>query len=69
MFSFLIRCVCNYVHSEQIHDLATVTWTLKLVEITVAPSAAMRLEWVFPRPPVAAPWAKLGEFPVNIAHL
>jgi len=39
------------------------------VEIMVALSVAMRLEWVFPRHPVAVPWAKLGEFPVNTAHL
>lgn len=65
----LMRRICFYVHSEQIHDLATVTWTLKHVEITVAPSAAMRSEWVFPRPPAAAPWAKLGAFPASIARL
>lgn len=41
-----------------IHDLATVTWTLKLVEIMVALSAAMRMEWVFQRPSVAALWTK-----------
>jgi len=35
----------------------------------VAPFAAMRLEWVSLRLPVAAPWAELGEFPVNSAHL
>lgn len=68
VFLPLKRYICSYVHSKQTHDPATVTWTLKRVEITVAPSAAMRLEWVFPRPPAAAPWAKLGEFPASIAH-